>query len=232
MKRTLSTFENNIFNSLINEIKTPLTATTLNWELLKHTLDKSENLFTKEYVVRLDKELQRINIVAENITLLAKIQNKGLILHKEKIAMRDFVMQTCREIRGDGIQLHISIPSFQTGILNVDLLLFSKIIKNLVDNAIKFSKKEKKKVLLSYTIQKEYLIVAVQDWGIGIEKNQRTAIFLPFYNQKNKANTYPGLGISLYLASKIIEEHNGKIWVKSIVGRGSTFYFSLPLETL
>jgi signal transduction histidine kinase len=126
-------------------------------------------------------------------------------------------MQTCREIQGDGIQLRISIPSAQTGILDVDLQLVSKIIKNLVDNAIKFSQKEKREVVLAYELQKDSLVVAVRDWGIGIEKNRRTAIFSPFCKPRNILRTYPGLG---------------KIWVKSALGRGSTFYFSLPCEAM
>jgi|SRR5947209_19064282 signal transduction histidine kinase len=72
--------------------------------------------------------------------------------------------------------------------------------------------------------------VSVQDFGIGIAKEHHQHIFECFYQVTDPdGQTYPGLGIGLYIASEIIWRHGGRIWVKSTKGEGSTFALSLPL---
>ena len=74
--------------------------------------------------------------------------------------------------------------------------------------------------------------MSVQDFGIGISKEQQNKIFDRLYQVTDPhAKTFPGLGLGLYISKEIIERHKGKIWVKSTKGKGSTFYFSLPLYT-
>ena len=71
-------------------------------------------------------------------------------------------------------------------------------------------------------------MVGVQDFGIGISKEHQEKIFERFYRVYTEdEKTFPGLGMGLYISSDIIERHNGKIWVESEKGKGSTFYFTL-----
>jgi signal transduction histidine kinase len=74
------------------------------------------------------------------------------------------------------------------------------------------------------------VIVAVQDFGIGMTKENLDKIFSRFYRVEGLAPTFSGLGIGLYISHEIIERHHGKIWVESEPGKGSTFYFSIPCE--
>jgi two-component system CheB/CheR fusion protein len=72
--------------------------------------------------------------------------------------------------------------------------------------------------------------LSVQDFGIGIPKDQSSKIFERFFRvSEEKENTYAGLGLGLYISSEIIRRHNGRIGVESEKGKGSTFYFELPL---
>jgi signal transduction histidine kinase len=71
----------------------------------------------------------------------------------------------------------------------------------------------------------------VQDFGIGISKGKHSQIFQRFYRVSgSKESTFPGLGLGLYISSEILKRQGGKIWVTSTEGKGSTFYFSLPLK--
>ena len=73
--------------------------------------------------------------------------------------------------------------------------------------------------------------VTVKDFGIGIEEKELTQIFKRFYRiSGEKADTYAGFGIGLFLSNEIIERHNGKIFVKSEIGKGSEFTFTIPLN--
>ena len=74
------------------------------------------------------------------------------------------------------------------------------------------------------------LTVAVQDFGIGIGKEHQGRLFQRFYRVLSKQDkTFPGMGIGLYIAHEIIRQHDGKMWVESSEGSGSTFFFSLPM---
>jgi signal transduction histidine kinase len=74
--------------------------------------------------------------------------------------------------------------------------------------------------------------VAVQDFGSGISRRHQQKIFELFYRVKdNDKQSYPGLGMGLYISKEIIGRHNGDIWVESTEGEGSTFYFTIPRLT-
>ena len=75
------------------------------------------------------------------------------------------------------------------------------------------------------------LVVEVQDTGLGINKDDQKRLFDPYYRRVEDRERLSGLGLGLALAKKLVELHGGQIWVKSKKGQGSTFGFSLPLET-
>ena len=89
----------------------------------------------------------------------------------------------------------------------------------------------KEKIIVNSFIKDTNLIVSFTDFGIGIPKDKTTKIFNRFYRVEEAAKSFTGLGIGLFISSEIIKQHNGHIWVESIEGNGSTFYFSLPLTT-
>jgi signal transduction histidine kinase len=106
----------------------------------------------------------------------------------------------------------------------------SQVIINFLNNAIKYAPDSKEKIVKSY-VENSSVIVLVQDFGIGIGKAQQERIFERFYRVEGKnEKTFPGFGIGLFICAEIIERHRGKIGVRSELGRGSNFYFSLPLK--
>jgi signal transduction histidine kinase len=105
-----------------------------------------------------------------------------------------------------------------------------QVMINLINNAIKYSG-ENKKVMVTLKKEGRSLRASVQDFGIGIPKNEQAKIFAPFYQAKSPAGTKrSGLGLGLFLARKIIRDHRGKLSVESKKDKGSTFYFTLPIR--
>jgi len=105
---------------------------------------------------------------------------------------------------------------------------FIQLLQNLISNAIKFHKEEEPPVVhISAKLQKKQWIFSVRDNGIGIDSQFFDRIFIIF-QRLHKKDEFGGTGIGLAICKKIIEHHNGKIWVESEVGKGSTFYFSIP----
>ena len=104
------------------------------------------------------------------------------------------------------------------------------VIQNLIDNAIKYSP-EANKILIDLTSNDKEIEFKIQDFGLGIPKDQQDRIFTKFFRSDNavKVNTV-GSGLGLYLAQNIIEAHKGKIWLESEEGKGTTFRFTLPIK--
>jgi signal transduction histidine kinase len=103
-----------------------------------------------------------------------------------------------------------------------------QVLLNLLSNAIKYSPGEKKVEVNSEKTEKE-LIIKIRDYGIGVPAEEQTNIFERFYRTKDISIHISGFGLGLYICRDIINRHYGKIWVES-AGKGSIFYFSLPLK--
>ncbi len=103
-----------------------------------------------------------------------------------------------------------------------------QLFQNLVANAIKFSI-DSPKIHISSIIDNKEFVFSIRDEGIGIEKEYFERIFQIFQRLMPK-DQYEGTGIGLVVCKRIIERHGGKIWVESELGKGSTFYFSLPKD--
>jgi len=101
-----------------------------------------------------------------------------------------------------------------------------QLLQNLIGNAIKFHGKEPPVVHVSAVQENDEWVFAVRDNGIGIESQYFERIFLVF--QRLYREEYPGTGAGLAIAKRIVERHNGRIWLESQPGQGSTFYFSIP----
>jgi signal transduction histidine kinase len=104
------------------------------------------------------------------------------------------------------------------------------VLENLISNAIKYSPNGNR-VIVNLTSDAGQVTVSVQDFGIGMSDETRSKIFNRFFRDSDPTiNTFPGLGLGLFITSEIIKNHNGKIWVNSTKNVGSEFFFSLPID--
>jgi signal transduction histidine kinase len=111
--------------------------------------------------------------------------------------------------------------------VNADPIQLSQVFQNLISNALKFSGEGSPNVHISTEQRPEDWVFSVQDNGIGIAERHYERIFKMFQRLHHRSE-YEGSGIGLALCHKIVQRHGGKIWVKSKVGEGATFYFSIP----
>ena len=105
----------------------------------------------------------------------------------------------------------------------------TQLFQNLISNAIKFHGEEPPQVQVSAEQQDTEWVFSVRDNGVGIEPEFAERIFVIFQRLHSR-DDYPGTGIGLSVCQKIVERHGGRIWVKSELGNGSTFYFTLPQQ--
>ncbi|MFP4103914.1 sensor histidine kinase [Coleofasciculus sp.] len=111
--------------------------------------------------------------------------------------------------------------------VNANPTQMAQLLQNLITNGIKFCTQQSPRIHITATREGQFWQIAVQDNGIGIEKQYRDRIFVIF-QRLHYPEEYPGTGIGLAICKKIVERHGGQIWVESELGQGSTFYFTLP----
>lgn len=112
--------------------------------------------------------------------------------------------------------------------INGDRQRLEQVFTNLLTNAIKYSPTADK-VYVFVEKKGNTVQVKVQDFGVGIAKKEQQKLFQRFYRVESTAKKFSGLGIGLYISCEIVERHGGKMWVESDEGKGSIFYFTLPI---
>lgn len=124
----------------------------------------------------------------------------------------------------------IELKGSSGGMLYGDRYRIGQVITNLLTNAIKYSP-ENKKVRVSITETKNSISLNVRDYGLGIAKKDQQKIFSRFYRtDKVQRSKSQGTGLGLFICDQIVRHHEGKIWVKSKEGKGSTFFLELPVR--
>ena len=128
------------------------------------------------------------------------------------------------------LQLIYNKPTTTIPEITADKEKLRQVVNNLIDNAIKYTKQGSVEVSLSRS--NGNVVIKVKDSGKGVSKDETSSIFDKFGRGKDAGKHASGLGLGLYLAKVVVEQHKGKIWVESKgVGKGSTFVVSLPLKT-
>lgn len=130
-------------------------------------------------------------------------------------------LQTAIEESGATVT-HDSLPT-----VTADASQLNQLFQNLIGNAIKFRSEEPPRVHISAEQREDKWLFAVGDNGIGIDPQYHERIFTIFQKLHRKEE-YPGTGIGLSICKRIVERHGGRIWLESELGKGATFYFTIP----
>lgn len=149
-------------------------------------------------------------------------------IHFEYLALDTILEERIQEIQrttNHKIELIIEQPLQVKG----DKQRIEQVITNLLSNAVKYSPKESLITVESNTGEND-VTISIADEGYGIPEKDLDKVFDKFFRvTTNNMDTFQGMGLGLYLAAQIVLEHGGRIWVESIEGKGSVFYFTLPL---
>jgi len=229
-----------------HELKTPITTIKGSTQLLERRLKKMMDLetVTGEERARLQDEaqdlLRRTNTQVNRLTRLindlldvSRIQAHKIEPHMERVnivsVLQDIVQEQSTNAADRTITL--SLPAEPNVSVFADVDRIEQVFTNYISNALKYSASDKP-VEVSLRIQGHDACVSVRDEGPGLPEQEQDRVFERFYRVKGlevRSGSGVGLGLGLYICKTIIELHNGRVGVESKVGKGSTFWFSLPL---
>ncbi len=213
-----------------HELKTPVTSLKAFTQILQMQLENEGHSEASGMLINMDKQINKLTRLISDLLDATKANVGEMQLHYDEDSF-DF-NELVKEISGEiqrttkthKIQQHIS----ETRTIVGDRNRIGQVLTNLITNAIKYSTGASDIVISTIPGQNE-IKCCVQDFGIGIPLSEQPKLFTRFFRVSNVGtNTYPGLGLGLYICSEIINRHSGTITFKSEEGKGSVFCFSLP----
>jgi PAS domain S-box-containing protein len=213
-----------------HELKTPVTSLKMFTQILAKHLDGSEDEKAIKYLTSMDKQISKLSELVSGLLDVSRAQAGKIPYKMDRFSMNTLVIEIVKSIEAINKNHKIQIRGSVKNLVVADRQRIGQVLINLINNAIKYSP-GKKRIIITLEKNSDDLIVSVEDFGMGIPDGERERIFERFFQAQNPATqTFPGLGLGLYISKEIIEQHGGRIWVNSREGKGSTFYFTLPLK--
>ncbi|MDD5408646.1 MAG: DUF4118 domain-containing protein [Candidatus Omnitrophica bacterium] len=218
-----------LLNSISHDLKTPLVSIT---GALTALLDKKSNLdaqHIKELLETARGESSRLNRIVNNLLDMTKMESGVLRISSKPCDLRDLIGACLEQLkeRIGSREIKIEIPKDSPEIC-VDFPFMLKALFNIIDNALKYSP-DGSPVEIHVNFLQHKAQVKIRDYGIGIPGEDLKRIFEKFYRIERSQNI-SGTGLGLCISKGIIEAHSGRIFVESVLDKGSTFIVELPLE--
>jgi len=215
-----------------HQLRTPLT--NLKWaaEFLIGREESTEE--NKEYYSIIKDNSQRLENLLNDLLIVARLRENGVFKIQEKFSLNELIEEVIRSHKAfaDASNIQIETESLEEPVvLATNRTMLKTVLENLVNNAITYNKPQGK-VKISLKREPKRIIIAVADTGIGISKQDQKYLFQKFYRGSNatQINTR-GTGLGLYIVKEVVKKLGGKVWYKTKLGKGSTFYISLPIKT-
>jgi signal transduction histidine kinase len=215
-------------NNLTHELKTPLVPIQGNLEMLKNPKMGELNEMQKESIDEIYEHSTYLLNTVENFLKLQKITENKLELNIQEIKMVE-LEDIVSKIIPENSKIKIDIKLDQGLLINADKNKLIEIITELVKNTTDFLPEQGGKIEITSKEQKRNVVFSVKDNGIGIPKEKLTNIFKPFIKaDMSQSRIHSGVGLGLAICKGYVEGMNGKIWVESEEGKGTTFFFTIP----
>lgn len=211
-----------------HELKTPLTALKGSLQVL----ERMKHSPTPKLALLLDqasRSMNKVTLLVDDLLNASRMSEGQLHLKKTRFNLSQAIDDCCLHVTAAGIY-HIITEGVKDLEVEADCERIQRVVVNFVNNAVKYASKSRD-IIIRVDQEQEAVKVSVADQGPGIVQEKIPHLFDRFYRTDENGSQYSGLGLGLYISAEIIKKHGGKIGVESLSGKGSTFWFSLPLTS-
>jgi PAS domain S-box-containing protein len=215
--------------ALVHELKTPLTPIMSSSELLVSGIREEPWLSVAKNIqrgaVNLNKRIGELLDLARGEIGMLRLNPRYVDVH---LLLRQVGEEMAAVASGNGQFLQTELPE-SLPLVWADEDRIRQVVQNLVVNATKFTP-EDGQIILKARTKDNSLLVEVQDTGHGIPEEEQKRLFQPYHRQLSDREHLSGLGLGLALCKNLVQLHDGRIWVESHAGKGSTFSFTIPIS--
>jgi two-component system sensor histidine kinase VicK len=221
--------KNDFIGMVSHELKTPLTSLTAYLQMLQSKATKSADALTLNALNKSVIQVKKMATMINGFLNVSRLESGKIHIDKRSFDMAELV----KEVEEESIATMTShkvvfAPVVETYVV-ADRDKIGQVINNFISNAVKYSPLGTTIHIACVTVDNQAQ-VSVSDEGLGIKAEDQQKLFDRYYRVETNAAYISGFGIGLYLCAEIVQRHDGRIWVESEPGKGSTFYFSIPLE--
>ncbi len=219
--------KDDFINIASHELKTPITTLTSSLQLLSRMKDNPSPKMLPSLIEGANRSLDKVNLLIKNLLNVTQFNIGQLNLNRSWVTLSKLIKDCCPEVDAEIYTLKTQG--------NLDLEVYAdaqridQVIVNLINNAIKYAPASKE-ILITIEKVRDTAKVSVTDKGHGILSENIPYLFDRYFRGDNRGIQYSGLGLGLYISAEIITKHEGQIGVVSEVGKGSTFWFTLPID--
>lgn len=224
--------KNDFISMVSHELKTPLTSTISYVQVLLRKADAIQDAVATSMLARANRQLGKMTTLINGFLNVSRLEAGQIRIDRRRVDLavlvKDFEDAVVPETTSHKI---IFAPVEETWV-NVDKDKIEQVINNLISNAIKYSPPYTT-IQVACVSKGNHAYISVNDEGMGITLKDQQKLFDRFYRvEGQETKSIAGFGIGLYLCKEIIKRHDGDIGVESVPGKGSIFWFTLPIDVL
>jgi two-component system phosphate regulon sensor histidine kinase PhoR len=232
-QKKLSEIKNDFINNMTHEFKTPLATISLAVDALKNEKVVQDRQKSEYFTGIIKEENRRMKKQVETILQASLLDRQEQQLNLTSIHAHNIIQEAMEnfqlQLDGKGGRAELQLNA-KNDLINADEVHFTNLISNLIDNAVKYSKENLLIKITTHSTAKS-LVIRIEDNGIGMTKETQRRIFEKFYRaHTGNLHNVKGFGLGLSYVKTIVEAHQGKIKVDSVVGKGTTFTLEFPLK--
>jgi two-component system KDP operon response regulator KdpE len=224
---------NELLAHLSHELRSPLAAIKGFVSMLTVDEYSWDDTGRQAFLDNINESADQLGRLIDNVLETSRLDEGVVSLRKRSVALSPLFQRTVQSVHffGKDHEFEVSVAPDVPEVA-VDPLRIEQVLRNLLENAVKFSPPGSKIRILAER-QAEDILVSVVDQGIGIREEHQTRIFDRFYQaDQMAASRSSGVGLGLHICRELVTAHGGRIWSSSELGRGTTLFFTLPLNAL
>ncbi len=212
-----------------HELKTPITSVKASLQLLERRVANEEHLQNVEPLIkRASRQVDKLTGIVNDLLDVTRIQEGKLELFRSEFVLATLIAENIDQCQAADSKHEINLSGDAHLTIFADRNRIDQVICNLLTNAIKYSPNATQIDIQFEALPGNIVKFAITDNGIGIPTDQLPNVFDRFFRIEHTSQNYSGLGLGLFISSEIIKRHGGEIGVDSELGKGSTFWFTLP----
>ncbi len=225
--------KNDFINNVSHEFKTPISSISVCSEVLMNDDFSKDSERLKQYAQIIQHENNKLKNLIES-ALISSIYSSGNVgLNRKEINVHDLLHSIIENFKLQVEQRGGKISQFFNALkdeIYADEIHITNIFVKIMDNALKYSK-QNPEIIVSTVNKNEYIIVSIQDHGVGIDKKNMKHIFKQFYRvSSGDKHDVKGYGLGLSYVKQFVELHGGHVYLTSQLNKGTTFFIELPYK--